>query len=1039
MKKILAGLSAMILIGTVASAQIRVTVSGTVTDKHSQPLVGVVVYEEGTTNVTYTNEEGHYTITVNKDAFLIFSAIGFDNWKQPCSGRNKIDVILKDDDDFLLSEAVITGYSTQDRRSITAAMATVELPPVKISGASLDQMLVGQAPGVFVSTSSGGLGSANLLVIRGVSSIMGDNNPLYVIDGVPIYGTDRNSNMTSTTGGVIKGFAFGGMSTGGGSLEYDPSFIEQGFEKNPLSLLNPDDIESIEILKDAYATAIYGSRGAAGVVLITTKKGSRDDARVTVNYSMSFDRPLGKIPVLSGDEYANIYSLYYPGSGYKFKAGINTDWVDAVTRTAVSHDMSASVTGGTGKVNYFVSIKYSTNQSYVINNEMRSYSARINLSSEVNKYLTVGANMSMAKQDNDAVEASKIYNLALKNAPNVPVYENNGEYHYGFSPYNSIGFVDAYNPVASAYDNICTIKDMRAIGNVFGEFKPFKWLMLKSEVGMDLNNGKNYTKKKELPASIASSIPNNHASESINENFRFVSNNIANVNFELKNKSYLQGVIGQSYEMSDEYTCAVFGSDFFSPQLVGVGAAQSKRVTSAGSRKWALFSVFARANYTHRQKYIVGVTYRIDGSSRFNRNHRFLSTPSVSVGWRLSEEPFIRNAAPWIDDLKLRASVGWQSKDAYNSYYGAQATYVLTSLAYGGNIYLRTTQPGNVNLDWERTITYDAGLDGSFFDRRLTVAFDWYYRKTMDMLFPSDVPAYTGYTKQDQNIADMQNSGVELRVVATWLQKGDWVGMSALNLSHNTNKILKLNFEGDQLDQLNTTFKYYAVGCPVAQWYLHEWAGVDPETGNPLWRYSDGTLSPVPPAADWKDSNKNKKVMGTALPAFYGGLTHTFLFKTLELTSLFSFSVGGRIINATKADLMMYTTVNAFNLHKDILKTWQMKGQETDVPALRNSSIIGNYDYTSAVTTTRYLERGDYLRLKRLELSWSMGPNLLKKTRVFKQFKIYVLATNLFTLTKYSGLDPEVSAFGSSVISSGYDYMTMPQSRSFQIGTRITF
>ena len=263
--------------------------------------------------------------------------------------------------------------------------------------------------------------------------------------------------------------------------------------------------------------------------------------------------------------------------------------------------------------------------------------------------------------------------------------------------------------------------------------------------------------------------------------------------------------------------------------------------------------------------------------------------------------------------------------------------------------------------------------------------------------------------------------------------------MSALNLSHNTNKILKLNFEGDQLDQLNTTFKYYAVGCPVAQWYLHEWAGVDPETGNPLWRYSDGTLSPVPPAADWKDSNKNKKVMGTALPAFYGGLTHTFLFKTLELTSLFSFSVGGRIINATKADLMMYTTVNAFNLHKDILKTWQMKGQETDVPALRNSSIIGNYDYTSAVTTTRYLERGDYLRLKRLELSWSMGPNLLKKTRVFKQFKIYVLATNLFTLTKYSGLDPEVSAFGSSVISSGYDYMTMPQSRSFQIGTRITF
>ncbi|MBR1869700.1 MAG: SusC/RagA family TonB-linked outer membrane protein [Bacteroidales bacterium] len=1038
MKNILSSLLALFLT-TATWAQTRVAVSGKVTDAKSQPVAGVVVFEEGTTNAAYTDADGKYSIRVRSRATITFSMIGYETQRQEAEGRSVIDVVLKEDTGYRLIESVVTGYSTQDRRSITGAMTSVALPQVKASGASLDQMLVGQAPGVFVSSSSGGLGSANLLVIRGISSIMGDNNPLYVIDGVPIYGTDRGSNIMSTTGGSIKGFAFGGMQTGGGSLAYDSEMIEQSFEKNPLSTLNPEDIESIEILKDAYATAIYGSRGAAGVILITTKKGSREDASVTLSYSLSLDNPVGKLPVLNGDEYASIYSMYYPSTGYKFRSGINTDWVDAVTRTAVSQDMSASVTGGTDKVNYFISIRYSDIESYVINNDMQSYSARINLTSQISKHLGVGANMSMSKQDNHSLEASKIYNLALKNAPNVPIYDEDGSYHYGFGPYNSLGYIDAYNPVASAYDNLCELQDIRAIGNVYAELKPVKWLTLKSEVGMDLSNSKTYTKKNELPESIAASIPNNQASENTRENFRFVTNNTANVNFEFADKSYLQGVIGQSYETSDEYGCSVFGSDFFSPSLVGVGAAQNKRVTNAGSQKWALFSAFARLNYTHRQKYIFGVTYRLDGSSRYNRNHRYLSTPSFSAGWRISEEPFVRENIPWVNDFKIRGSIGWQSKDAYNSYYGAQATYVLSSIPYGGNSFLKMSQPGNVNLDWEKTITYDAGLDATFWDRRVDLTVDYYYRKTVDMLFSSDVPAYTGYTKQDQNIADMRNSGIEVRVMARWLQKRDWGCMTSVNLAHNANKILKLNFTGDQLDQLNTTFKYYAVGYPVAQWYLHDWAGVDPETGNPLWRYKDGSLSTTPPAADWSDSNNNKKIMGTALPTFYGGLTNTVTFKNLELTALFSFSVGGRIINATKADLMTYTTSNAFNLHKDILKTWQMPGQVTDVPALKNKSIIGTYDYTAAVTTTRYLERGDYLRLKRLELAWSMGQKLLQKTRIVKQLKLYVLCTNLLTLTPYSGLDPEASAFGSSAVSSGYDYMTMPQSRSFQMGTRISF
>lgn len=1026
-----------LLLTTVTRAQNRVTVSGRVTDEQSAPLPAVAVYVEGSGNGELTRNDGTYSIPIVPGSELIFSCMGYVTEKIKVTGRDVLNVVLKPDKGFLIAETIVTGYSRQERRNITGSISSVSLPDIKASGRSLDQLLAGQAAGVFVS-SSGALGSANLLTIRGISSIMGDNNPLYVVDGVPIYGTDRGSNSVSTTGGVIRAASMGGMTTGGGSLQFDSDMMDQNYEKNPLMALNPEDIESIEILKDAYATAIYGSRGAAGVILITTKKGSRESSQISVNYSLSIDTPISKLPVLSGDEYSQVYSMYYPPKSFKFAQGINTDWIDAVTRTAVSHNTSASITGGTDKINYFLSLGYSNAESYVIENGMQNYNARLNITSQVNDVLTVGANMSMSKNDNFALEASKIYNYALKKAPNLPIYDEDGKYFYGFAPYNSNGYIDAYNPVAMARNNTGSLKDTRSIGNVYAELRLFDFLSLKSEAGMDLNYSSTYTKAAELPASM-SAVPNNHASELTRQNFRFVNNNTANFNYVTKDHSFYQVVIGQSYETSNEYSSSIYGSDFFSPDLIGVGAAQSKRVTSSGTSRWALFSAFARANYTHRNKYILGLTYRLDGSSRYNRNHRYLSTPSVSFGWRLSEERFAKERLRWMDDFKIRASIGWQSKDAYNSYYGAQATYVLSSVPLGGNAFLKMSQPGNVNLNWEKTITYDAGIDATLLDRKVELTLDYYYRKTVDMLFSSDVPAYTGYTKQDQNIADMRNSGVEFRLVSRNLQKGDWGWLTTFNVSRNTNKILKLNFEGNQLDQLNTTFKYYSVGYPVAQWYLHQWAGVDPDTGDPLWKYNDGTVSTIPPAANWGDSQNNKKIMGTALPTVYGGFTNTITFKNLELNALFSFSVGGRMINATKADLMNYTSSNAFNLHRDILNMWQIQGQETDVPKLSNKSIIGNYDYTSAITTTRYLEKSDFLRLKNIELAWTMGSGLLSKIRFVKYVKFYALVTNLFTLTPYSGLDPESSAFGSSAISSGYDYMTMPQSRSYQFGTRITF
>ena len=260
-----------------------------------------------------------------------------------------------------------------------------------------------------------------------------------------------------------------------------------------------------------------------------------------------------------------------------------------------------------------------------------------------------------------------------------------------------------------------------------------------------------------------------------------------------------------------------------------------------------------------------------------------------------------------------------------------------------------------------------------------------------------------------------------------------------MNISRATNKILKLNFEGNQLDQANSSYKYYAVGYPVAQWYLHEWAGVDPLTGNPLWKYKDGSISSIPPAANDATSQANKFVCGTAMPDFYGSMTNTFTYKGWELDFMFTFSCGSKMMNSTRAQLLTYTSETANNLSAEIMRFWQYPGQQTDIPALKNNSIIGSYDYTTAVTTTRFLEDNSYLRLKTLTLAYNVPYKYLQKTKFFKQLRIYTTLTNLFTITGYSGLDPEVSAFGSSALAAGYDNLTMPQTRAYQFGIRASF
>lgn len=1022
----------LMLIAVSVSAQSH-EVKGRVVDANGEPLEAATVRIKGKYVASHTDNDGMYSIMADSKDELEYSFIGYTKVTERVGKRTTINVVLHESGAFKMSDVVVTGYSTQERRDLTGSVASVK-PKEDRGFTTLDQMLQGAAPGVYMTNSSGALGSANVLNIRGVSSIMGDNNPLYVIDGVPMYGTDRDANSVGVSGGAMPAVGMGGTQTGGGSLTNNMD-LKYNFEKNPLATLNPDDIESIEILKDAFATAIYGSRGAAGVVLITTKKGRKDRTQVNVGYTLALDRPIGKPELLTGDRYAMVYSMFHKGS--TFPALANTDWLDAVTRTAVSNSVNASVSGGGGKSTYFVSLAYDNNESYIINNDMERFSGRANFNFEIDPKWNMGLNVSISRLDNNALSAANIYAMALKKAPNLPIYAENGDYYYGYAP-NAKGDGENYNPVAMAYINDESAEDTRVIANVFLEYKPVSWMSLRTEAGTDMYNTFSSIRKGELPENITGAA-GNQAQESTNNKYKVVINNLLNVN-KIFGNHFVQGVVGQSYEFNRERMNSVAGSNFFSPDLVGVGAAQTKRVIGAYSSRYALFSAFARLNYQYDFKYMAGVTYRIDGSSRYNRNHRYVSTPSVSAGWRLSQENFIRNTMTWINELKLRGSVGFSRKDGNNSYYGAQAVYALNTLtSYGGNSYLQMSQPGNENLDWEKTITYNVGLDGAMFNDRLRVTFDYYYKKTTNMLFQSNLPLYTGYVKENQNIADMMNQGVELQIISSNIQSRDFQWQTVLNLSNSTNKILKLNFEGNQLDELNSSYKYYAVGYPAAQWYLHQWVGVDQATGDPLWMYADGTVSTTPPASNYSTSQLNKFICGTSLPTVYGSLSNNLSYKNFDLDFMFNFSIGSKMMNSTRANLLSYALDNANNLGAEIMSFWQLPGQVTDIPKLNNASIINGYDYTSAVTTTRFLEDNSYLRLKSVTLAYNFPQTVLKKTGLFRQLRLFVTATNLFTVTKYSGIDPEVSAFGSSALSSSYDNMTMPQSRSYQFGLRAGF
>jgi TonB-linked SusC/RagA family outer membrane protein len=1015
-------------------------VSGSVKTDQNASISGASVKIKGSNKGTSTDEKGKFQLLVKPTDTVVVSAIGFMPLEVACNNTTALNIRLMQEDKTL-SEVVI-GYGKEKRRNITGSISSISSEELSRSPAiSFDNAIMGKAAGVQVISSSGVPGSATGITIRGLSTLNPDGNqPLIVIDGLPVYGSGKGLNNKTFNASTTPAIGFGGTHVS------DDITPKTEFENNPLANLNPADIASIEILKDAYATAIYGSRGSAGVILITTKKGSKGKPAFNVQYVTGTVQPIAKYSLLNGPQYNEIYTEYYRELGLNsvFNSPYNTDWVDEVTRTGISQQLDLSMAGGADKTQYFISGSYIDQPSYIINNGYKRYTGRINFTYQAAKNISVGINMSLAYTNNTSINAPSIYRNAIIKAPNLPVKDENGNYVYdkGSNPFGNMDI----NPVADALLNTNSLENTEGLGNIYVQFKPVSWLALRSEFGTELNNSESYTRRVKRPSGFG-----NDAVETNSGNKKLVINNTATFLKSINGVHYINAVVGQSYEQSTENKIQIGGYDFFSDDIKSISGAGSKYILNAIKQKWALVSYFARVNYEYEHKYLAGVTYRIDGSSRFSSNRRYIGFPSFSAGWRLSEESFMKDIKG-VDDIKLRGSIGFSGNNSSTSYYGSQGQYTLNddNLTYAGVQILQMAQPENPNLKWERTKSIDVGLDITLWNNRFTLTADYYQKRIKDMILSSAIPLYQGWTIQPQNIGDMVNKGAELMVSGDIIRKADFTWSSSFNISTNSNKILRLNMQGEEVGLADDAFKFMKVGQPAGQFYLYDWRGVDPNTGNPLWADGKGGTSTVPPAALWAevpDVNVFRKTYGTSLPDYFGGMSHSLIYKGWELDAFISFSIGAKMINGSSASLLTYTTEDANNLSTDVLDHWLVPGHVTDIPRLVNSSVISApstntgsiYDYTTSETNSRFLEDASYLRLRSVNLSYNVNPELLKQlTRnALRSLKIFVRATNLYTLTGYSGLDPEVNAFGSSAIQSGYDELTMPQNKLIQFGVNI--
>jgi TonB-linked SusC/RagA family outer membrane protein len=988
MKKILQGLFFLMFFATVAMAQNK-TITGTVTAADDKmPIPGVSVKVKGTTLGTMTNASGKYSIKISTTAAeLEFSYLGYKSQSIIITASNTVNVILSPDSKTL-SDVVVVAYGKQSKALTTQTTATVKSESFKnLPVQSPQQILQGQAAGVNMVNSSGVLGAEAQITVRGGSSISGGGRPLYVVDGVPL--NNAGGDYTQSQGG----------SSG----------------LNPLLNINANDIESMTVLKDAAAVAIYGSRGSNGVVLITTKRGASQKTRINVDYYNGFSSPTATEEMMNADQFRTFRTDYLTanGSAVPTYPTDSYDWLDAVLRTGQMNNVNVSAAGGDDKTQFFVGGTFNKESGYTIGNDLKRLSGRVNLNHKVSDKINIGLNYNLSNVDMNRIGAeNNTYapiTAAYLQIPYVTPYGADGKFQ-------NTGFVA--NVLAIAETGINKNYSKRSTGNAFAEWKIIDGLKFKTDWGIDEFGVDEKYRETDLLT------PGGYAYRTHYTDEKWLTTNTLTYD---KNfgKHKVGALAGYSFETSTLTQMFVEGSGFASDALPNVGSASTPITASEEVYDWALESQFARVNYGFDNKYLLEGTFRRDGSSRFGPNKKYGNFYAVSGGWVISNENFFNKNNKYVNFLKLTASYGTAGNDNIG-YYGYVGTFAAGS-NYMGNSGLTPSVVPNPDLSWETTGQLDVGVSARLFNA-IDFQVNYYNKVTTDLLLNVTYPYTTGFASAARNTGKLKNSGWEFSINSENIKNKNFEWRTSFNIAFNKNKIVSLptNPDEDGRNFVSGSSVQRAIeGYSRNSFYLIRYNGINPATGNAEWLKKDGSVTTAPTSAD-------RVIVGKADPDFQGGITNTFRYKNFDLSGFFNFSYG----NDVYLDGLTFTdnfSSGSYNKSVKMLDYWKQAGDVAYAPAL-NSVTRSTY----AQESTKQLLDGSYLRLKSLTLGYNIPTKILDRTKIFNSFRVYFLAQNIWTIknSEFRG-DPEISANGASNTVIGQSFFALPQAKSFTFGVNI--
>ncbi|WP_090776805.1 TonB-dependent receptor [Pedobacter sp. ok626] len=1002
----------LILLGFNANAQqqpVQLKITGNVKDKAGIAMPSVSVFVQGTKLGVSTDSKGNYTIQVaDEKSVLVFSYTGFISQNRTV-GKNRIIDIVFAEDQRGLNEVVVIGYGTQKRGDVISAITSVkgnELQNIPVT--NLDAMMQGKAAGVQVVQNSGAPGDEAYLRIRGSGSLFGENRPLYVIDGVPMNNLSAGPGPQSTDGQRV-------------SAQND---------------INPNDIESVEILKDAAAAAIYGSRGGNGVILITTKKGALGKAKFNFSMYTGAAEVTKRLDLLNGEEYVQLIKEgqangAQPVDNAIVNTGVNTNWQNEVFRSAPVSNYALSVSGGTDKATYYVSGSYLDQKGTIIGQKFKRLNGRVNFDAKATDKLKIGANINGSHSVNNRRDGGfsnqSILTLALVQNPNNPVYNPDGTYYK-----DSKGRL---NPVLVGNELRFIAETDRYVGNAYGNYTLGKGLQFKSSIGFDHLG---ITDDRYL-SRLVNSGGNASGSLSVYSVMLWVNENTLSYNKTFNKNHKLTALLGQSYQESATRRIGAAGNTNSTDIIEAITGFTNRTEASDYRSRWAIVSYFGRAGYAYKDRFLFEGALRIDGSSRFGLNKQFGYFPSVSGGWKVSNEAFMKKQHT-ISNLKLRASIGVTgNNEGLGNDFPSLATYNVGA-NYGTLAGIAPSSLSNVDLSWESTTQTNLGLDFGLFKDRINVVVDAYRKITNDLIFKLELPFTSGFSRTfGANIGQMKNEGLEFQLNSRNLV-GKFTWTTDFNISFNRNKItdLPLTVEGDPRsadfseglpNSFNTTSptSIFRVGESVGSFFGYRNLGVDPATGDFI--YEDITGDGVVTTAD-------RQIVGNALPIHTGGITNTFGYKGFDLSVFFYWSYGNDVYNQTRNVLERMSSLN--NGNKNVLRRWTPQNTITDVPKAIWGDPAGADGLTNAEVSQRFIEDGSFLRLKNVTLGYAL-PAAFQKRMKLSGARFYVSAQNLFTVTNYSGYDPEVQnqQFKNSQL--GIDWASQPQPRTLMFGFSLGF